>query len=192
MPNPPVGAPRDPAAPPRFCFLGDPSPRIPAAPTLLFAFPPNVNTAVFVSNLRPAPSPDFEPGPAGRVSADSADSAPSVAAPVSLPGLPRPNLAGFVGRRARPRTPPLCAPLFSFLPPAARRLRRPRRDRVQAARVPGGLASWWPPPAPFKMHSLGWGLWLISDLPGPLGCVWPKQHALVSGIPFSGAAAPRS
>lgn len=144
------------------------------------------------SNLRPAPSPDFEPGPAGRVSADSADSAPSVAAPVSLPGLPRPNPAGFVGRRARPRTPPLCAPLFSFLPPAARRLRRPRRDRVQAARVPGGLASWWPPPAPFKMHSLGWGLWLISDLPGPLGCVWPKQHALVSGIPFSGAAAPRS
>lgn len=51
------GAPRDPAARPRFRVPGDPSPRIPAAPTPLFAFPPNANTAAFSSLCPRAPPP---------------------------------------------------------------------------------------------------------------------------------------
>lgn len=116
------------------------------------------------------PPPEFEPGPAGE----------SGRVPLTRPSppcqgsrFPPPRSRGVRGASAPP---------FPFLPPAGRRLRRRRRGGVQAARAPDGLASWWPPPAPLKMRSPGWGLWLIPDLPGILGCVWPQQLALVSEV----------
>lgn len=131
-----VGAPRDPAAPRASAFSATPHPEsLQLRHSCLLFLPMQILPCLF-SNLRPAPSPDFEPGPAGRVSADSADSAPSVAAPVSLPGLPRPNLAGFVGRRTD--TSPL-RPAVLLSSPSS-----PTSAATAKGPGPGGPGARWP------------------------------------------------
>lgn len=116
-------------------FLLSPRPRTPnpCAATLLFAFPPNANTAAF-SNLRPSPAPDFEPGPAGRVRADSADSAPGSALPCPSPPSPTPISRGSWG------VPPArLGPAVLLSSPSS-----PTSAATAEGRGPGGPGARWP------------------------------------------------